>query len=474
MSESSANHLQKKIYGNNYLFCNIGILGKKYYNMIFAFLLYTLPYVALLIILIFEKSHMEIISPIIITTILYIFTVISEIMGGFSDPGILPRQGSDYFYHTDKPSLRYIINGHLYKLNYCFSCSLFRPPRTSHCSTCDNCVRRFDHHCIWLGTCIGERNYRYFYTLIGLLNISAIYQICYSLYYIIFSAKKFKNKEDYNKMILWGLTAVSMYNLLFMIFFIGKLFILHTYLVFNSITFYEDIKKKFKKIPGYNTFKKYLLYTWKRIVCHSPPKSFLISFLNKKQFNSNDKNSVNEQNKEEEKEEKIFEPSLHNISTKNNNDVIISDHDKNNDNTISDENKINEKNNFYKIATNKRIIREKNIKRKESEDEEIKFDEKKLKINFENKRYITPLEKKKYKLNNIKLNKVIEEEKKDKKSILSTDCNNKNIEIKNVYENIIHTTREKLDNNDISKNDEDEIIMKTKITYNSNQLENDI
>ena len=308
MSESVDEIIPKKIYGNNEIWCQaFGVTGKKYYHMLYAFLLYSLPYIAMLIILILERKNMSIIYPLIISTILYIIQIISTILGGCSDPGILPRQRQDYYYNTNKPSLKYVINGHILTLNYCYSCSLFRPPRTSHCSLCDNCVERFDHHCLWLGTCIGKRNYRYFYFLSGSINISALFQIGYSLYYIIIHAKKLKNKENYNELILWGLSALSLYDLLFVIFFMGKLFLLHTYLVFNSKTFYENVKKKFNKIPGINPFKKYLFFTWKRIIYKLPPKSFFLYILGKKLEKEKKKKEHKTSIEEQENVEKVYE-----------------------------------------------------------------------------------------------------------------------------------------------------------------------
>ena len=276
---------EKQIYGQNkILCCKKIVVGEKYYTMLLTFFIFSLPYI-ISIIFFLKVGPLDLyknIIYIIISSILYIIHVYSLLKGGCTDPGILPRQNRDLYYETVRTNMRYKILGHIHRVNYCYSCYLFRPPRTSHCAVCDNCVERFDHHCVWLGTCIGKRNYKYFYALLGSLNISAIFEIAFCAYALYLEINNINNKEnkDYTFIIIDG--CIILYNLLFVIIFIGKLFLLHTYLVFKGLTFYEYSKEKMKIYPGeLNPYNRYRFFSNKCILFSKKTKSHLLDALNK-------------------------------------------------------------------------------------------------------------------------------------------------------------------------------------------------
>ncbi len=41
---------------------------------------------------------------------------------------------------------------------YCNDCKVPIQHRTRHCKICKTCIDGYDHHCIWIGKCIGKKN----------------------------------------------------------------------------------------------------------------------------------------------------------------------------------------------------------------------------------------------------------------------------------------------------------------------------
>jgi palmitoyltransferase len=56
----------------------------------------------------------------------------------------------------------------------CNKCANAKPQRAHHCSICDVCILKMDHHCPWINNCVGHFNHRYFYLLIFYISIACI------------------------------------------------------------------------------------------------------------------------------------------------------------------------------------------------------------------------------------------------------------------------------------------------------------
>ncbi|KAK9691834.1 hypothetical protein RND81_09G223000 [Saponaria officinalis] len=82
--------------------------------------------------------------------------VILFLLTSFSDPGMVKAENVSQYISA------YPYDNVIYSERECSTCKIPKPARSKHCSVCDRCVARFDHHCGWMNNCIGERNTRYF------------------------------------------------------------------------------------------------------------------------------------------------------------------------------------------------------------------------------------------------------------------------------------------------------------------------
>jgi len=48
----------------------------------------------------------------------------------------------------------------------CQRCLKTKPDRCHHCSQCNLCILKMDHHCPWIANCVGFYNYKYFLNML--------------------------------------------------------------------------------------------------------------------------------------------------------------------------------------------------------------------------------------------------------------------------------------------------------------------
>ncbi|CAI9761218.1 unnamed protein product [Fraxinus pennsylvanica] len=224
----------------------------------------------------------------IVGLVLTILDLTFLFMTSSRDPGIIPRNSrppeSDESFSASSvewmnnatPEMKLprtkdiFVNGHIVRVKFCDTCLLYRPPRASHCSICNNCVQRFDHHCPWVGQCVGVRNYRTFILFISTSTILCIYVFTFSLLNLL--------KERGG---IWDAMSRDVVSVILMaycfvvVWFVGGLSVFHFYLMSTNKTTYENFRYHYDKKE--NPFDRGMIKNLKEIL-FSKTAPLLVNF----------------------------------------------------------------------------------------------------------------------------------------------------------------------------------------------------
>lgn len=125
-----------------------------------------------------------------------------------------------------------IIQKRLKMLKTCNICVTYKPPRTHHCSICQKCFLRFDHHCGLLGVCIAFHNYKFFYLFVIMNIIYCLFLIILLMFELI-KNRQLPTASFSHFIVLTSLLFVEMCVSL-------QMFIYHTILIRNNETMIEN------------------------------------------------------------------------------------------------------------------------------------------------------------------------------------------------------------------------------------------
>ena len=135
-----------------------------HFTVIFLTFIMLMPY--------FDNTYFSILYLVISFLLFILFFILA-----FSDPGTLTN-------NKYKDVLDIIEQGELLEY-YCPKCLIKMDFRTKHCVICEKCVDDFDHHCFWVGNCIGKKNFSLFFDFLVYVIFNTLFNFLITTYYVL-------------------------------------------------------------------------------------------------------------------------------------------------------------------------------------------------------------------------------------------------------------------------------------------------
>ena len=135
-----------------------------HFTVIFLTFIMLMPY--------FDNTYFSILYLVISLLLFILFFILA-----FSDPGTLTN-------NKYKDALDIIEQGEMLEY-YCPKCLIKMDFRTKHCVICEKCVDDFDHHCFWVGNCIGKKNFSLFFNFLVYVIFNTLFNFLITTYYVL-------------------------------------------------------------------------------------------------------------------------------------------------------------------------------------------------------------------------------------------------------------------------------------------------
>ncbi|XP_049849501.1 palmitoyltransferase ZDHHC18-like isoform X1 [Schistocerca gregaria] len=191
------------------------------------------------------------------------------------DPGIIPRQrapsGDAFNLPAPYKTIQITCRGASidYQCKYCDTCNLYRPVRAVHCGACNSCIEKFDHHCPWIGNCIGARNYKYFIMFLFAALLNTVYvqltSLTELLYRVHLSEFRLAVRNPSSLIIVIYCTVCELVILTLLGY--------HLRLIYLGVTTNEQLKGTFQK--G-NPYSRGFFWNITDVCCSSTPPTYVL------------------------------------------------------------------------------------------------------------------------------------------------------------------------------------------------------
>ena len=145
-------------------------------KIIFFFSIHIFAFILNFFILMPWYTHkLSILSIIYITLYLIVFIFYFKLF--FSDPGYKDISHSKYSCLLD------VLEDNKDVIKYCPKTFILMEDNSRYCLICEKYIKGFNHHCYWVGNCIGEKNFNSFMIFIALCIINTGYNLILILIY---------------------------------------------------------------------------------------------------------------------------------------------------------------------------------------------------------------------------------------------------------------------------------------------------